>query len=104
MCVRLNESQGPDGNRPPKALLLGGGRQSEPSGLDARVKAYVERPQQSNLDPWLDVRGVAEYADISVGHACTQMTTGRMKSIKRGRMRRARVSWVDAWLHQREVA
>jgi len=55
-----------------------------------------------NLGPvamWLDTQTAAKYLGVSESYLCSQCTKGKgPKSIKRGRHRRFKEAWLDAWL------
>ena len=54
--------------------------------------------------PWLDLRGAAEHLSVSKAYLCTLCTHGTgPRSIKRGRLRRFKREWLDAWLLQAEA-
>ena len=97
MHAQVIQSLAPEGSRP-AAGLEPTDRGGKKSSRDAS-QGYRDAPAQSSAAlPWLDVKGAAERAQISEGYACTLCTTGHMRSVKRGRLRRIRPEWVDQWV------
>lgn len=98
MHSHVQDSASPEGVRPTAGFEASKAGRAIRRVVNATPRQYQDRAALSSIDKWLDVKSAAAYAGISEGFCCSLMTSGKMRSVKRGRLRRTRASWVDQWL------